>query len=560
MTGADLNNFLSRARTLAAEGRPLEAARALADALSLDGNSVDFLRELAQIENKQGDGAHAATHLGDALRLDGSNSAIALELVQTLCKYNRLSEARSTLLALPDNLRRDQSIRTALGGIYRKLGWHAHAVEAYGSRRDQSAQTRFSYESSWVRSGGPFRTWRSRIHSSECEIDDDWSTRSATWHAILSTLNWPNGNDRTRIGAGVDNLFLRILSAQHRLGAYNTGARILKRVGICFGIAWLLAALLLNWAFPTAAQSSDMSRVTFAVIIGLITAEYGVFSSFLLYYAAWRISYSRLRGHENGAVNIWFAAVLIGLVVLIRGNQPSELFYHLTTGRVLAFLIVITGTVSIVCLGPIYNCADAIPTLARERPRAFIIGKLLDVLNEMSDPNKRNDLSARAGWISKLQDAAWAMERYFARDLKILDAAIKGSVADSVSEAAVKIRLIGYCIAIPGEHAWAKLVSDLRHNVSVIANGDFGALRPQAIEFAKPVQVRRRRIAKNVLLLIVLFSSIALLIGVLVFGKHWTRLSDSEATVIAALIPVVVPIILFILGGSGAAKSSLSDK
>jgi N-glycosylase/DNA lyase len=178
----------------------------------------------------------------------------------------------------------------------------------------------------------------------------------------------------------------------------------------------------------------------------------------------------------------------------------------------------------------------------------------------MDNSDKRNDLLARAGWISKLQDAAWAMERYFSRDLKILDAAIKGSVANSVSEAAVKIRLIAYCIAMPGEHAWAKLVSNLRHNLSVIANGAFGALQPQAIEFPKPVQGRRRRIAKNVLFLAVLLSSIVLLLAVLVFGKHWTRLSDSEATVIAALIPVVPIIFGFILGGSGTGKGSLGDK
>jgi hypothetical protein len=528
--------LLREARRLGREGRLFEAKRALVDALSRNGQSADLLQELAQIECIEEDYARASTHLADAAALAPYSVTIACDRVKTMIMAGLYSEARSIVSGFPDKLQNEPSIRAIHGDLYRAIGWQAHAVDAYGSRRDLPARARYSSSLSWLRTGGPVSICRSLIRVEENSIDDIWGAKSIELHATLVTLDLPQRRDLTWIGIKLDTSFLLALRAETRLAAAEKRADSTPlRLGY-FGFPWLLALafIYIFWR--------SVSNFGTAAFLALDLTEVAVIIIFVL-----RFVIDRLAAHPFDK-----AYYLYGywpLEVASLGLVTSFLVRAYTLPAIAGLIAVIVGISYRVGLGSNDKWENKIAKLAREYPREFALNHILYTLNKITDPDHQNNLEAREQWVGNLRDAAQTMERFLPRAFEELDPAIMGQIITDIADAAAAIRTLACRIAVPVEETWDQLISDLRHNAIAIALGNFGSLLPKHSSFADQVRTRRRAVI-NILVVATALVLLAGLVAALIVFRDRTMANLAETTAVTTFVALLVGVLAKPLQGS----------
>lgn len=528
--------LLREVRRLGGEGRLFEAKRALVDALSRNGQSADLLQELAQIECVEEDYAHASIHLADAAALEPCSVAIACDRVKTMMMAGLYSEARSIVNGFPHKLQGEPSIRAILGDLYRALGWQAHAVDAYGSRRDLPTRAKYFSSLSWLRTGGPISICRSLMRAEENSIDDVWNAKSIELQATLMTLGLPQQRDLTWIGMKLDTCFLMALRAEGRLGAAEKRADSTPlRLGY-IGFAWLLALALIYIFWRPVPNFGT------AALLALYLTEVAVIIIFVL-----RFLVDRLAAHpldkEYYLYGYW------PLEVASLGLLTSFLTQAYTLSAIAGLVAVIVGISYRMGLGSNDKWENKIAKLAREYPREFALNNILYTLNKIADPDHRNNLGARRQWVGNLRDAARSMERFFPRAFEELDPAIMGQISTDIADAAAAVRTLACRIATPVEGTWDQLISDLRHNAIAIALGNFGSLLPKQSSFADQVRTRRRAVIN---ILVVATASVLLvgLVAALIVLRDRTMANLAETTAVTTFVALLVGVLARPLQGS----------
>jgi hypothetical protein len=534
VTDYDVSNpssvdLLREVRRLGGEGRLFEAKRALVDALSRNGQRADLLQELAQIECVQEDYTHASMHLSDAATLEPSSVAIACDRVKTMMMAGLYSEARSIVSELPENLQAEPSIRAILGDLYRALGWQAHAVDAYGSRRHLPPRAKYFSTLSWLRTGGPISICHSLMRTEENSIDDAWNAKSIELHATLMTLDLPRRRDLVWIGMELDTCLLMTLGAEGRLSAAEERAGSPPlRLGH-LGFAWLLAlALIYIFWQPVPSFGTIAFLATFLTEAALIII-------FVLRFVIDRLAAQPL-DKEYYLFGSWpILVVPIGLLVSVL-EQPY------TLSAAAGLVAVTVGIAYRVGLGSNDKWENKIAGFAREHPREFALKSILDTLSEIGDPDQQNNLRARRRWVANLRDAARSMERFLSRMFGELDPAIMGQIVTDIADAAAAVRTLACRIATPVEGTWDQLISDLRHNAIAIALGDFGSLLPKKSSSADQVRTRRRAVI-NILVVATASLLLAGLVAVLIVLRDRTMANIAETTAVTTFVALLVGVL-----------------
>jgi hypothetical protein len=155
----DVGDEVARVRAwadrLQSWGRTAAARRALRDGLDRLGDMPELMIRLAVLERDSGDAAQAVEILRKVLGERPGDVAASTCLARMLLEEGRTEESAAIIEVLPRQVGGD--VGELAGEIFRALGRHVLAVEAFGESASLSPRGRRLRRKSWWRCGGPFR-------------------------------------------------------------------------------------------------------------------------------------------------------------------------------------------------------------------------------------------------------------------------------------------------------------------------------------------------------------------------------------------------------------------
>jgi len=523
---------------LITEMRVLEARRLVLAAIAADGQTSFLLQRLAKIEEILGNYDSAVKYLTDALTLTPEDPEVLFEHSRALYKAGRYGEARNAIYKLTPYQRQNPQIRSILGATYRAIGWHAHAVEAYGSVFRLPWRSAYSRLVSWLACGTPISIRRSDAWTFECMVEDHYTEESTKRRGFLTGLHFPSESEGQRVIDDLDTFLIRDLTIRLRLqflSARNVGRPAL--IG-CLGFAWLIAFVAFYAIYKselglTAAAFTAIvyAEVTLPINIGITKV----------------IRESALRGRLP--VNPRYFWLLLILAVL-------ELWINGPT--LLAFLWVLVADVagtSAIWMSPIYNYYYIRSSLLRDNLRWFLAGEFLDLLFEVSKLGRESRNRERAQWMSRLSQVAWILEGGYANHFGRQDRTIRAQIGIQAQKAASFARMIASSIAIPEKITWKHVVSDLKSGALAAISDDIGSLAPREgvhrVEAIPRLGGRVPKILKVAVGLGVLGASIGIL--------WWSKDRQDVGLAIVAVITAVATTLTGLLLGSARGKSDIGS-
>jgi tetratricopeptide (TPR) repeat protein len=153
--GDEVARVCAWADRLQSWGRVAAARQALRDALDRPGDTTELVIRLAMLERDSDDLALAVELLGKVLGERPGHLAASSCLARMLLAEGKAEEAATVIAPLSRQVGGESG--ELAGEIFRALGRHALAVEAFGEPASLSPHARRLRRRSWWRCGGPFR-------------------------------------------------------------------------------------------------------------------------------------------------------------------------------------------------------------------------------------------------------------------------------------------------------------------------------------------------------------------------------------------------------------------
>ncbi|PWR11500.1 hypothetical protein DKT68_05590 [Micromonospora acroterricola] len=453
------------------------AAALLRDDLEANGPSAALLCRLAWVMHLQGQDSAALSHLDEARRLNPRDLETVQNLVGILISLKRFRDALAVVDGMPPPDRKHPDVRVAVGEIYRAMGLPALSLHAYGDPWTLPSWHRKGRHRYWWRSGGPLRLLLWRPRRLEEGVLRKW--RGYTQHLrVLDTLPWPAQFDPTEIGARLDWHIQRSVLIVERSEAIKRWA---GRAALLGGglVAWLSLSLVARRAWPhSLAWAAVMGFIGTLVSFGALLIVFFRFANATTWYGV------LMRGAPTGLV------ILSSGYAVTRLPPPAPAWFDVvggllaaTAGLALCYFVAVTPSAIWQTVG--------LRRLWRRGPREDILDELLDILDGLAHPTRRNELDWRSAWMSRLERAAVTLERRLPAALRPSDPVTAAWSAERARGAAAAVRLLKRQITAPVEGSWDRLTAILRDEVVVIATGDLGKLRWTAPP--SPAAVRRSR-------------------------------------------------------------------
>lgn len=514
---------------LVSDDHLVKAQQVATDALEQYSDSPTLLSKLAEIESKQGHYSAAVKHLAAATKLDPSNHAITFEYALCLSRAGRESSALSFISSLPDDLRYRPSTRAILGDIYRSIGWHAHAIDAYGTLRELGWRARHNWLSSWWHCGGPLPIRHSSMWVLESNIYDLWTQKCSERHTMLEVIGLFNQPDQADRRAKLDTSLLWLMSAEIQSGEVERARTLLRgRLGQ-FGLAWLVAAIIINGV------GAGRLPLPIVAVTSFVLAELTSLAMIYLIGIA-RFVIKRGRRGQLG----WATWLLVGYI----GLSMIQIFGAITLAGLLGLLLIDIGIVTAVWLNPFYACLREIVRCRQRYLQDFILGNFLDLLIDMNDPHKIHEVLERKKWIAVLEDTAFAIERFLGRYINARDAAIREWISTCACKSASIVRLMACRVALPSQAKMEQLIEDLQQSVAAIASDDFNALPKPNRQHIKQRTSRRQRLMPNLVQVTVALALLVTPFVVLAAVKEKNMVQLMITAAITASVPILIGMLL----------------
>ncbi|KAA2246758.1 hypothetical protein F0L68_40540 [Solihabitans fulvus] len=447
------------------EGDRSGARQVLRDGLAATGPDVRLLLKLAAVEWRDGFEDESRALLAEASALDPDDPGVIAARVDRLRGERRYREAMALWDGLPEAARRADGVRTAFGELYADMGWHAVATAAFGPGRGLDLAARSVWLRSWLRSGGPVAALRRRVLRRDNESRTNW-------------LRWSRSSDGLDGLAGVSADALAVMCVELDEYLLRWSARTdwswSVRTAVRQGAWWVAAVaalLVLIVDRPLAGPGPLLlGRLVFGGTVVVVAVSIASLGASAL---------SRLR--SSGARLVvgvlgWLAVAGGGGWLLFR-TPPVSPWSPGTVGLV-AVLSAVLAAMSLAANGLTrYLTYRGVARIKEDRPRAAIVDNLLEVLAGMSKERNRNDLAERSWWVWALEDAAAMMERRLCRVYPFRDPTTDAWVVERAAGAATAVRELKRLIGASSAEGWTQLTAALRHELTALVAGDFGALK-----------------------------------------------------------------------------------
>lgn len=522
-TSDALRTAIASAKTLADEGRYLEAIVRLNGQLMEHGSRADLLSAVADIEEDADRVEAAFAHMAKAVSLDPDNPQLIADWALMQLRAGLFREALATLADAPSEQANQPVLRSARAQVYRWAKLYALAADACGPR-----------SVIWWLTAGPVPPLRALLRHLDNNVLATWRMWSEHLYALqlLSTEPIPLRSIQVRAEVDATNL------AQARQEHWEDATRW---VHARFGITLLV---ITTWGLLVTQFSQGGPPVGLVARI-LITGVGTLLAWLSLPLLRWLI----YRGASVKYLVFWrrflpIAFVLVGgglwiLTVGVGGREIHAIGLGLAAGPPL-FLAYRGIDQTIMLVGVFWRAR-----LRRIRPLATAIYMLLGVLWEMEQPTDPSQLQLRSFWMSLLEQAARSIERDLVTVLHGYDQHTREVTTQHFRAAARAIRILKQDIAMPTTGSWDRVEAELSHAFTALANGDLGDLRTaeEPSEERHPVSRWSRTIAAARTLLVAaapLATVIALqpVLELAADHYHWAKIATAGWAAVYLLISI----------------------
>jgi tetratricopeptide (TPR) repeat protein len=449
------------------EDRAFGVARAELDkAFKHFGEQAKLLARLAAVEFRDDLLEQAMATYRRAVKADPADPEVAADYCAFLHALGMQRTAMDFINGLSPDMSDSPRIREALGAIYRWAGWRSLAVDAYGDRRGLSRDARRNRMRCWWASGGPVPFLRRWAHDFDDQARSKWHLYSETLSAF-DALDQPSGFAAARVRGEVDAYLENwaLIGTKIEL-AQSLARHWVTRYPVVFILAWVTVFLTLNATHPGIGAVGTAFAAAAAAALGLI----------LRFPLAAFVNAGSTFISETVRATLAMAGLIGGGVSLIIAIAAPPAW----PGVIGAALLVAAG------MGAVNSASLNLPWAAgnlqiglmmRDRPRAAVLERLLDLLTQIERPDLRTELARRDYWIWLLEAAAKRTERDLARTVPCRDPQTAEWVRERACGAATALRILKRQIAAPTPSGWDRLAASLRHDASALAGGDFGLMR-----------------------------------------------------------------------------------
>jgi hypothetical protein len=447
--------------------RAFGTARAELDmAFNRFGEQAKLLARLAAVEFEEDLLEQAMATYRRAVATDPADAEVAADYCGFLHNLDMQRMAMDFVAGLPPEVAGSPPVREALGAIHRWMIWRALAIDAYGDPHELSRKARRARLRCWWASGGPVPFLRRWARDFDNDVRRNWYQYSETL-PMLDTLGQPSGFAAARVKGEVD----AYLEAWAFIGTkrdleQDLAKHWIARYPLVFALAWTTVFLTLHATRPDIGAGST-------ALIATATAAAGL----------------ALRNSLQALVNA-------GSTLVSQGVRATLAMAGLIGGGISLIVAVaappawpgVAGTALLAAagLGAVNSAAWNLPwavgnyrigLLMRNRPRAAVLERLLDILTQVGRPDVRNGPARRDYCISLLEAAAKRTERDLPRNVPCRDPQTSEWVRERAAGAATALRTMKRHIAAPTSSGWDRLAAGLRHDASALASDNLGLMR-----------------------------------------------------------------------------------
>ncbi len=401
-----------------------------------------------------------------AVGADPSDPDVAADYCGFLHAHRMQRIAIDFVAGLPADVAASPPIREALGTIYSWAGWAALAVDAYGDPSGLSPAARRRRLLLWCSSGGPvpiFRRWAR--HFGE-QVRRNWYQYSESL-SEFDDLGLASGFVASEVCGEVDAYLLAwaLIATKVDVRKRIVGHWLIRYLlGFC--LAWGTVFLTLNATRPDLGAGKTTLVATGTAAAGLVLR---------LSLRAFVNAGSRFVFQCVRAMLAMSSLVAAGILLIVAVAAPPA-----WPGVIGIALLAAAGmsAVNTVVWNLPWMVGDLrLRSLRRDRPRAAVLDRLLDLLSQVGRPDVRNDLARRDFWIWLLEGAAKQTERDLPRTVPCRDPLTAEWARDRAAGAATALRMMKRHIAAPTAEGWDRLTVGLRHDASALASGNLGLMR-----------------------------------------------------------------------------------
>jgi hypothetical protein len=410
------------------------------------------------------------SRITDTFNLHPSDVNTSRNYLDWLRTQGRFREALSVTRKLSAKLRCEPSIRAVLGALYRDMGCHAHAVDAYGNAHDLAKSSRKYRWNSKQKSCIIFGLYRQRWRDKERETGEIWEKWCEERAATLDTLDIPKNTELARSTIELErNLLSRAGLCVRRKRAARWAKVFISFLVILSMVGLMVLAVRLASIYPPYPPLVSLTPYAIFFLVPIVA----ILVAFLIGGPDVRASSVRRESRVRLAAWLSLPAFACSLLVYRRGTPWT---WWSAVGAVLIYSALILW----VGFGSVYGVDWTMRDLRRKSPCQVVLGDMLQLLGEINDPRKRNDMQARGRWMALLEDDAWTIERYLPTSLGDQDHVTRQWVTTTESQAAAAIRVMACRIAVPEQQDWDGLIADLRQDAKAVAISEYGALKRES--------------------------------------------------------------------------------
>jgi Tfp pilus assembly protein PilF len=482
---AEIAAVLQQLDDLNANGEFGAAREQLSKAFDRFGERGDLLVRLADIHRDDDQLQAAMTAYKRAVTADPADSAIAAKYCNFLNDLGLQRQALALIAALPSDIAGHPRVREQLGTIYHEAGWRALAVDAYGRACELTPSARRDRLLCWWASGGPIPVFRRWVRAFDHRAQRNWHRYSRAL-PILDDLDQAERFNHALITGEVDDY----LEAWARRWtpvdvAQDLVQHWVYRYLISLTAAWVAVFVALDLTSPRKGMASAAIAASISIAIAVLLRK-------------------PLRGFADAARSAvgWLirsvlsgAALVAGGITLITAVSAPPASAGVA-GLALVTAVGVTALEAVSLYAPAVVGAFRHQALARSRPRAAILDRLIDLIYYIDRSDLRNDLAYRSHWMWLLEDAATRLERDLPKTFPGRDPQTTEWVRERAAGAAAALRSMKRHIAVPAPGSWDRLAAGLRQDAAALVSGNLRLMR-----WTQPpsAQAKRRSLLLRVL-------------------------------------------------------------
>jgi hypothetical protein len=454
-----IQDILTRIEDLTNSGKLIEA-RQLILTSRVYSQSADLLLELAEIEEDLELLESALSHLKSAADNNPTDGYTVSAYPDMLARIDMNRSAEAYIDGLSDELKQNPFVRWSLGDLYDDAGWHALALDAYGSARTLPKYARRRRRRTWLRTGGPVEAIRSRLRKMDEASRVRWETFSENL-ALFDSLDVTSGLSKEMAKGRVDK-YLQLYAQIRVTWAYLNRWSFKPFLYLLFLLTGI--SVFIN-------QDSEINLAR----AGLLTLATAAITAM-----AWRVFIQiadRYRSRASLMIGAFLSSMYLAAGIFLINLGKDVAFWGTASGLALIAAVGIAWSIAIyngtLTLGEYL----AIKKLRRAYPLEAVIDNLLDVIFDISQQDTRNDLGNRRSWMWLINSAAQTLQSDMVEALHSGEPQTDTWISERAAGAAYALRALNRQISAPNAATWSVLMKILRREVAALIEGNLADLR-----------------------------------------------------------------------------------